>query len=995
MNKNTPKKLSTILGTYFVISITFLCGLTLYWAYYSASQAINKEMVKSFKQRYIMAQNIIEQESDRIDNAIHEIQLNKRLLLELSNNQASQAQTIFIKYSDKSKRYKTDILFISKANKPVWIDASSPVPNVQPILENVAAKSRKLLLKAKIIRLKNNGSDLTGIFKSKKIILESGEVLGIVVAGTILNDNLLLLNKIKHKTKSQDIILINNSKIIASTTSKKLALLNEIHTHSIQGDLHFEKGSSRFSPDSLILSHFKFEFFGAITSADIVFSIENDVLIKLKKSYLNTLVIIVTIFIVFLFLTLLVIRRLIHPSMKRMLDYTEKITLENNHDITIEPGSILELNSIGSAMEKMIGSIKNAQSKLQTSEKKYRELAESLPQVIFEVDTTGNIIYVNQNAFDLFRYTKKELSKGLNIIQMLIPEDRDRATKNMQGVLNGAKSGGIEYTALRSDNTNFPVIIHSNLVTKNTTPIGFRGLLIDISKQKQMETDLKLRALAIDHSSDTIVITDIKGNITYVNPAFEKITGYSRKEAMGKNPRILQSGSHDIFFYKKLWKSISNGKTWSGRFINKKKDGSQYTEDATISPVFSDKGEIISYVAVKRDVSEKLLLEGQLQQTQKMESIGTLAGGIAHDFNNILFPIVGYSEMLLADIPEESPFRKSVNQIYTGALRASELVKQILTFSRQKNGELKLMKMQPIIKEALKLIRSTIPTTIEIKQDLQPDCSAIKADPTQIHQIIMNLATNAYHAMETTGGEMNIKLKEVKLEKSDLFNQEIAPGAYACLSISDTGKGMEKKLIEKIFDPFFTTKETGKGTGMGLSVVHGIVKNMNGTIKVYSKPDKGTQFHVYLPLAEAIKEQQTSNTATSIQGGTEHILLVDDEKTIIEMEQNMLERIGYKVTSCSSSIEALEVFSATPYKFDLVITDMQMPNMSGDKLSSELTKIRPDIPILLCTGFSETISKEKASSLGIKGLLLKPIVMKNLSLKIREILDGNINGETP
>jgi len=380
--------------------------------------------------------------------------------------------------------------------------------------------------------------------------------------------------------------------------------------------------------------------------------------------------------------------------------------------------------------------------------------------------------------------------------------------------------------------------------------------------------------------------------------------------------------------------------------------------------------------------------EEHLQQTQKMESIGTLAGGIAHDFNNILYPIIGYTEMLLEDVPEDSPFIEGLSEISTAALRAKNLVKQILTFSRQEGGELKLMKTQPIIKEALKLIRSTISTTIEIKQYIRNDCGIIKADPTQIHQIVMNLATNAYHAMQDTGGVLKVSLKEIELGELDLINPDMTPGVYACLTVADTGQGMDKNLTEKIFNPFFTTKEKGKGTGMGLSVVHGIVTGMKGVIKVYSEPGQGTEFNVYLPVVQSLSEKQEIHQAKEpIQGGIERILLVDDEEAIIGMEKSMLERLGYRVTSRTSSVEALEAFRAAPDKFDLVITDMSMPNMPGDKLAIELTKIRSDIPILLCTGFSEAMSEEKATSLGIKGFLLKPIVVKDLSHKIREVLD--------
>jgi len=392
---------------------------------------------------------------------------------------------------------------------------------------------------------------------------------------------------------------------------------------------------------------------------------------------------------------------------------------------------------------------------------------------------------------------------------------------------------------------------------------------------------------------------------------------------------------------------------------------------------------------IATDITSFKQMEAQLRQAQKMESIGTLAGGIAHDFNNILFSISGYTDILSMDTPEDSPSRDSLKKINTSVLRAKALVKQIIAFSRQDANELILMKVQPVVKEVLKLIRSTISTTIDITQDIKSDCGAIKADPTQIHQIIMNLTTNAYHAMEETGGELKVSLNEVELGALDLINPDMATGVYVCLTVADTGKGMDKELTQKIFDPFFTTKEKGKGTGMGLSVVHGIVTSMNGAIQVYSEPGKGTVFNVYLPVEKSFSTEPRTNSNVKIQTGTEQILLVDDEEAILSMEKQMLERLGYQVTSRTSSIEALEAFRGSPDKFDLVITDMAMPNMPGDKLSAEFVKLRADIPILLCTGFSETMSEEKAASLGIKGFLLKPIVMKDLSQKIREVLDSN------
>ncbi len=390
--------------------------------------------------------------------------------------------------------------------------------------------------------------------------------------------------------------------------------------------------------------------------------------------------------------------------------------------------------------------------------------------------------------------------------------------------------------------------------------------------------------------------------------------------------------------------------------------------------------------ALKKAENEKNKLAEKLQQSYKMEAIGTLAGGIAHDFNNILVPIIGYAEMLLDEVEEDSRSRIGLNQIYNSSLRAKDLVKQILTFSRQEKSEFKLLEIQTIIKEALKLIRSTVPTTIDIEHNIH-DCSPVKADVTQIHQIIMNLSTNAYHAMGNNGGVIKVNLEEIEIGKQVLKNTELDAGQYVRLTVSDQGIGMDRDVIKKIYNPFFTTKELGKGTGMGLSVVHGIVKNMKGTIQVNSEPGKGTEFNIYFPVEKNSFTEQNNQTQKTDKGSGENILLVDDEDSVGEIEKLMIEQLGYEVTLHGSSIAALKVFRSNPDKFDLVITDLAMPKLPGDKFAAELIKIRPDIPILLYTGFSDTMSQENVASSGIKGFLNKPVGMQDLSLKIREMLD--------
>jgi len=383
---------------------------------------------------------------------------------------------------------------------------------------------------------------------------------------------------------------------------------------------------------------------------------------------------------------------------------------------------------------------------------------------------------------------------------------------------------------------------------------------------------------------------------------------------------------------------------------------------------------------------EKETFNRQLQKTQKMEALGTLAGGIAHDFNNILFPILGYTEMMIDDAKVNSDFRNKLDRILNATLRARDLVRQILTFCSQTNQKIESIQIHLIIKEVLKLLRASLPSTIEIQQNIQ-DCGMVMTDPIGIHQMAMNLITNSFHAMEK-GGTLTVSLYQVRLSHEDILEPNMLPGDYICLTVTDTGFGMDKTVMEHIFDPYFTTKDQGKGTGLGLAVVHGIVKSCNGGIKVFSEQDKGSKFEIYLPQSKPVDAAlEKPQECEHLPGGSEHILIVDDELPILAMLNQMLERLGYKITMQSSGIDALEAFKAGPDKFDLIVTDFTMPNMTGAGLAREVLSIRSDIPIILCSGFSEQMNTEKAALLGIREYLLKPVNKNELAKVIRMALD--------
>lgn len=445
-------------------------------------------------------------------------------------------------------------------------------------------------------------------------------------------------------------------------------------------------------------------------------------------------------------------------------------------------------------------------------------------------------------------------------------------------------------------------------------------LTVEIDKRKQAENQAQLehsRLMDILESiPDGIYIVNQHFNIQYTNSVIEREFGEIQGQ---KCYQYLHDRTEPCPWCKN--EEIFAGKTVSWEWYSSKNDRHYELFD---SPLKNSDGSISKF-EIFHDITDHKKMESQLRQAQKMEAIGTLAGGIAHDFNNILVPLIGYAEILKGDLPADSPLQGYVDEILKAAFRSADLVKQILMFSRQGDQDIKPIKLQPIVYEALKLLQVSIPTTIEIQQNIDSGCGIVVADPTQFHQIIMNLATNAYHAMEEAGGLLTVTLKQVRLEADQSIVSKLTPGNYALFIVSDTGIGIKKDVMDKIFDPYFTTKASGKGTGLGLAVVHGIVKSCNGGIRIYSEPGKGTEIRIYLPTMDSKGDAIRTDPDEPIRGGNERVLLVDDEVTIISMEQLLLERLGYRVTTRTGSVDALEAFKANPDSFDLIITDMTMP----------------------------------------------------------------------
>jgi len=515
--------------------------------------------------------------------------------------------------------------------------------------------------------------------------------------------------------------------------------------------------------------------------------------------------------------------------------------------------------------------------------------------------------------------------------------------------------------------------------------------LAGIVERRRTESRSVLLSAAIEQAAEDVVIFDHDRTIQYVNGAFENAAGYTRDELVGGHAGLIRPGGRDRPTVRRMWETVEQGEVWTGNLINLRRDGTEYEVEAMISPVRNPSGKIVSYVALGRDLSRQRKLEQQLFQAQKMEALGTLAGGIAHDFNNILMIIAGSIETALNVAPDETRLQTRLNRALSACQRGKDLAKQFLSFSRTSERERNPVQIGLLVKEALKLIRASFPSTIEIRfESTNIEATTVRADPTQIHQVIINLCTNAAHAMQEKGGALEVGLSNVDLdERGASRHADLKPGPYVKMSVRDTGYGMSREIQDRLFEPFFTTKTKVEGTGLGLSVVHNIVQSHNGAIMVESEPGAGALFEIFFPRTEMEERHDEKEQVTLSLAGDERILLVDDEESLVDATSELLESLGYRVVTKTASLDALDLFRKRPDRFDLVITDLTMPKMTGMELARELIEIRPSIPVILCTGFLEPAVQMRARSAGIRAFLMKPIDRAEMAATIRRVLDTN------
>ena len=617
-------------------------------------------------------------------------------------------------------------------------------------------------------------------------------------------------------------------------------------------------------------------------------------------------------------------------------------------------------------------------------------LIEASPLAIVTFDPEGVVTMWNPAAERIFGWSENE---ALGTRLPFVPAERQEEFLALRRrALLGEVFTEPELHRRRADGSPIVVSVSTSPLRRpDGTIYGIMSILMDVTEAKAVEESRARLTMAVEQAGESIVVTDTRGTIQYVNPAFERITGYDRMEAIGQTPRILKSGRHDAAFYRNMWETLRRGEIWRGTFLNRRKDRTLFEEDAVISPVRDPSGQVVNYVAVKRDVTDVRRMEERLRQSQKMEAVGRLAGGVAHDFNNLLTAISGYSDLLLHRLPDYSTLRRDVEEIRKAGDRAAALTRQLLAFSRRQVLQPKVLDLNAVVTKMGQMLRRRIGEDIALSTALSPSLSRVKADPEQIEQVIVNLVVNARDAMPDGGG---ITIATADAELSPAYaaaHPEVHPGPHVLLSVADTGQGMSDETQAHLFEPFFTTKERGKGTGLGLATVYGIVQQSGGHIRVNSAADRGTTFLIYLPRVDApeIGSQGADQPLLPHPSpGTETVLLAEDEEVLRRLAREILSGNGYKVLEAGNGREALLLSEAHRGEIHLLLTDVVMPKMSGRELGERIRLQRPDLRILYMSGYTDdAILRDGVLEDGIP-FLQKPFTPEGLARKVREVLDS-------
>jgi PAS domain S-box-containing protein len=675
----------------------------------------------------------------------------------------------------------------------------------------------------------------------------------------------------------------------------------------------------------------------------------------------------------------------------------EKELLRKNEEIEgIVEERTSELKDTNKKLIKEIEIRTKAENAFRASEERYRLLADNVTDVIWTRDLNLNLTYISPSILNQQGYSVEEAknrtleeswtSDSFKLVRKVFEEEME-IEKSKKADLSRSRTIEVEVNC-KDGSTKWTEAKMSFLRNQDSVPVGIIGVTRDITERRRAEQALrkseeKYKNL-VENIKEVIYTIDDSGIVTYISPAIKTILDYDSSEIIGRSfTEFIYS--EDLLRQKERFERVLSGPIGPDEYRLLSKSGEIRWAQTSSMPIL-EKNQTVGLQGVLSDITESKRLQSQLQQARKMESFGTLAGGIAHDFNNFLGIIIGNTELAMDDVPKWNPAYLNLEEILESSLRARDVVRQLLSFARRTQLEKKPVNIGKIMQESLKLLRSSIPTSIEIRQIIPKDIDTILANSTQLNQILINLSTNAHHAMPN-GGILEVSLENVEHEKNRAAQHpDLNPGRYVNLKVSDTGHGISSMEIDRIFDPYFTTKQVGKGTGMGLSVVHGLIRGHEGAISVKSKYGQGTTFSILFPVIEkqtAIETEPIKELPT----GNEKILLVDDEKSILFTGRNLLERLGYQVETRQNPIEALDLFRVDPNQFDLMITDMTMPNMTGDKLVQEILKIRPDMPIILNTGFNEKIDEEKAKQIGIRQYIEKPFNRRILANVVREVLD--------